>query len=193
MSENNITNTEEKKIENRKLDIMGINIDISQVLGTKIIDQYLTQLSEDDLKKIFSYISSDLFENDTIYSSEDSKHIKVLKIKERKRDQWGNYSTKEIPIGEYIKNHFNDRIKEELKKKVEEIIASDDYQERIDEIANELVEYSINGYKEDMKTRIRERLVGNVLDAEPVVDGNSLIGLIYKCIDERVFNSNRGY
>ena len=31
----------EQKIENGKMDIMGINIDISQVLGQKIIDQYI--------------------------------------------------------------------------------------------------------------------------------------------------------
>ena len=31
----------EQKIKNGKMDIMGINIDISQVLGQKIIDQYI--------------------------------------------------------------------------------------------------------------------------------------------------------
>ena len=40
---------------------MGINIDISQVLGQKIVDQYIAQLSDEDMQTILSYISSDLF------------------------------------------------------------------------------------------------------------------------------------
>ena len=39
-------NKGEEKINNGKFDVMGINIDISQVLGTKIVDQYLANLSE---------------------------------------------------------------------------------------------------------------------------------------------------
>lgn len=170
-----------ENIKNGEMNVMGINIDISQVLGDKIIDQYLTQLKEEDMETIMSYITSDLFTKEYYYNDNSVK----LKVKERVKDQWGNYKNKEIPIGELIKNHFNDRIKEELKKKVEEIIASTDYQERIESIANELVEYSINGYKEDMKDRIRERLVGNVLDAEPRYYGASLYEIINKIIDER--------
>ena len=69
-------------------------------------------------------------------------------------------------------------IKEELTKKVEEIIATDDYKEKIEQIANELVDYSINGYKEDMKNRIRQQLVGNIMDAQPQYCGISLVELI---------------
>ena len=169
-------------IKNGEMNVMGINIDISQVLGDKIIDQYLSQLKEEDMETLMSYISSDLFTKECYYSADNEK----LKVKERVKDQWGNYKDKEIPIGELIKNHFNDRIKEELKKKVEQIIASTDYQERIESIANELVEYSINGYKEDMKNRIRERLVGNVLDDEPTYCGVSLYNIINNVIDERM-------
>ena len=35
----------ETKVEKGKLDLMGMNIDISQILGEKIIDQYIAQLS----------------------------------------------------------------------------------------------------------------------------------------------------
>ena len=44
--------------------------------------------------------------------------------------------------------------KEDALRTIEEIIATTDYQEKIDQIANELVEYATNGYKEDMKNRI---------------------------------------
>ena len=77
---------------------------------------------------------------------------------------------------------------EELIKKVEEIVASTDYQERIDKIANDLVEYSITGYANDMKERIRERLVGNTINSTPYYDGRDLRSIIHECIAERLGN-----
>jgi uncharacterized protein with ATP-grasp and redox domains len=110
----------------------------------------------------------------------------IAYVKEREKNSWGNYKTNDLTIGELIKVQFNNRIKEELTKKVEEIIATDDYKEKIEEIANELVDYSINGYKEDMKNRIRERLVGNVMDTAPYYGGISLHSIINEIIDQRI-------
>ena len=176
-----------ENIKDGKMDVMGINIDITQVLGQKIIDQYIAQMSDEDMKKILSYISNDLFNETSVYNYDTGETVKKLIIKERTKDQWGNYKEKEIPIGELIKNQFNSRIKEELSKKVEEIIASTDYQKKIDEIANELVDYSINGYKDDMKARIRERLIGNVMDESPKYCGQPLLALINEEIDKRMY------
>lgn len=166
-----------ENIKDGKVDVMGINIDISQVLGQKIVDQYIAQLRDEDIETLMKYISEDLFTKGW-----DDK----LVIKRMEKDQWGSYREKEIPIGELIKNQFNSRIKDELSKKVEDIIASADYQKKIEEIANELVDYSINGYKEDMKNRIRERLIGNVMDEAPQYCGVSLINLINQVIDNRI-------
>lgn len=166
-----------ENIKSGKVDVMGINIDISQVLGQKIVDQYIAQLKDEDIKTLMEYISEDLFT-----STYDGR----LVIKRREKDQWGNYRDKEIPIGELIKNQFNSRIKEELSKKIEEIIASTDYQKKIEEIANDLVDYSIDGYKEDMKNRIRERLIGNVMDGSPQYCGVPLTVLINQEIDKRI-------
>ena len=73
-------------------------------------------------------------------------------------------------------------------KKVDEIISSEDYQKKADEIANELVEYATNGYKDDMKRQIRERLVGNVI-GDPFYNGRSLQDII----DERIQKFCRPY
>ena len=177
-------------MENGKIDVMGINIDISQVLGQKIVDQYIAQLTEEDMQTIMDFISKDFFvkKNQSIFNYETNKYDTkmVAYVKEREKDNWGNYKTRELTIGELIKNQFNNRIREELTKKVEEIIATTDYQEKIEQIANELVDYSVNGYKEDMKNRIRERLVGNVMDATPYYGGIDLLYLINSEIDKRI-------
>lgn len=175
-----------EQINNGKLEVMGINIDISQVLGQKIVDQYIAQISEEQMKTIMDYISKDLFSKESVYNYELEKRVEKLKITEREKDRWGSYTSKEVPIGELIKNHFNSRINEELKKKVEEIIATDDYKQKIEEIANELIDYSINGYKEDMKNRIRERLVGNVMDTMSSYGGVNLMHIINDAIDQRL-------
>ena len=173
-------------IENGKMDVMGINIDISQVLGQKIVDQYMAQLTEEDMQTVLDYISQDFFvkKNQSVFNYDTNKYDykMVACVKEREKDNWGNYKSNQLTIGELIKNQFNNRIREELTKKVEEIIATTDYKEKIEQIANELVDYSINGYKEDMKNRIRERLVGNVMNATPYYDGVDLRYLINKSI-----------
>lgn len=177
-------------MENGKMDVMGINIDISQVLGQKIVDQYMAQLTEEDMQTVLDYISQDFFvkKNQNVFNYDTNKYDykMVTCVKEREKDNWGNYKDNKLTIGELIKNQFNDRIREELTKKVEEIIATDDYKEKIEQIANELVDYSVNGYKEDMKNRIRERLVGNVMETTPYYDGVDLRYLIQEEINKRL-------
>lgn len=177
-------------MENGKMDVMGINIDISQVLGQKIVDQYMAQLTEEDMQTVLDYISQDFFvkKNQSVFNYDTNKYDykMVACVKEREKDNWGNYKSNQLTIGELIKNQFNNRIREELTKKVEEIIATTDYKEKIEQIANELVDYSINGYKEDMKNRIRERLVGNVMNATPYYDGVDLRYLINEEISKRL-------
>lgn len=184
----------ETKIEKGKMDLMGMNIDISQILGEKIIDQYIAQLSPEDMQKIIDHISSDLFETVKERNWETGEYNVSTKVRVERKEKscYGGtkYVNDEYAIGNLIKKLFNQRIKEELTKKVEEIIKSTDYQDKIDDIANELVEYSINGYKEDMKARIRERLVNNVVDPTPFYDGIDLRGIINQEINNRF---NGGY
>lgn len=177
-------------MENGKIDVMGINIDISQVLGQKIVDQYIAQLTEEDMQTVLNYITQDFFvkKKQSVFNYDTNQYDTkmVAYVKEREKDNWGRYTDQNCTIGEMIKRQFNERIREELTKKVEEIIATADYKEKIEQIANELVDYSVNGYKEDMKNRIRERLVGNVMDAAPCYGGVNLLTVINGEIDKRL-------
>lgn len=173
------------------MDVMGINIDISQILGQKIVDQYMAQLTEEDIKIVMDYISQDFLvkKNQSVFNYDTAQYDTkmVAHVKEREKDSWGNYKiNQQLTIGELIRQQFNNKIKEELTKKVEEIIATSDYQEKIEQIANELIDYSINGYKEDMKNRIRERLVGNMMDATPHYCGVDLKYIIQDEINKMI-------
>lgn len=180
----------EKMVNDGKMEVMGININISEILGNKIIDQYLAQLTDDEMKVIMEYISADFLvkKEESQYNFDNKEYEKVLKIeiKERKKDGYGHYHDSKYTIGELIRSKFNERIKEELIKKVEEIVATSDYQEKIDKIAEELVEYAINGYKEDLKNTIRNNLVNNVLRSEPIYGGESITNRIHHVINQRL-------
>lgn len=177
-------------MENGKMDVMGINIDISQVLGQKIVDQYIAKLTEEDMNAVMDFISADFLvkkENKVFnYDTKQYDTNMVVTVKESEKDFYGRPKTSQHTIGELIRNQFNERIKEELTKKVEEIIATADYKEKIEQIANELIDYSVNGYREDMKNRIRERLSGNVLDASPSYGGVSIQYLIEEVLNRRL-------
>lgn len=164
-------------MENGKLELAGMNIDISSIIGEKIVDQYLAQMSEEDMQTMINYITKDFFVRKDVFNYNTSKYDSKMVVAEREKDQWGSPKGK-MTIGEFVREKFNERISEELIKKVEEIIATEDYQEKIEQIANEIIDYSVNGYKEDIKTRIRERLVGNILDASPSYGGISLTEII---------------
>lgn len=178
-----------ENIKNGKLDVMGVNINIAEVLGEKIIDQYMGQLTDEDMKTIMDFISQDFLikKEQQIWNYDEQKYNTkmVTSIKRREKNSWGSYSG-DLTIGELIQSKFNQRIKDELVKKVEEIIASADYQEKIEEIANDLVDYSVEGYKQDMKERMRERLVGNVIDSQPYYGGYSIRDIVNRIVDERM-------
>lgn len=191
LEHNNKTFREENKmnesvIQNGKTELMGVNIDIASILGEKIIDQYIAQIKPEDMDALIKHITQDLFVYERKWDYNREEYNVNTKIKTTRVGAYGNTVVDEKAIGNIIKDKFNERIKEELCKKVEEIIATSDYQKCIEETANELVEYSINGYREDMKKRILERLSGNVIGAEPRYCGESLMSIIDAQISRRL-------
>ena len=184
-----IISTEDTKLVKGQIEVAGINIDISSILGNNIIDQYIAQLDDKAIKVIMDHISEDLFE-----PSSEFGHDKAPKLKYTRKSSNYYYNSNNTEfIADIVKNLFNKRIKEELLKKVDEIIASDDYQKRIEEIARDIIEYSINGYKEEMAKRICERLVGNVLDPQPNYDGKSLNEIIARIASSYIVHPANEY
>lgn len=167
-----------------QVNMMGLNIDIASTIGGMLADQYIGQLTPENMKILMDFITQDLFKSESRYDYTEGISKEILVVKEGKKNNWGE--TTKYSIGEMIRTEFNKRIEKELIKKVDEIIATTDYQERIDKIANDLVDYSITGYAEDMKNRIRERLVGGVIEPYPTYGGMNLKELIHHCINERM-------
>ena len=54
--EREVQRMSEMKIEGGKLNAMGMDINISEVIGSKIVDQWLAAISEDDMALILKAI-----------------------------------------------------------------------------------------------------------------------------------------
>lgn len=166
--------SEKLKFEDDKktVNTMGINIDIASIIGTQIAEQWLGSLDEEHMEVMINFLTDEYFEVKK-YDWQDIK-LKTAKV------QYG----KQYPI-DMVKQVFGEKTKEALINRVDEIIQSKNYKEEIDKIANELIDYAINGYKEDLKKELRQRLVNNVLAPTPEYGNESLITIINKIIDYR--------
>ena len=164
----------EMKIEGGKLNAMGMDINISNVIGEKIVDQWMASISEEDIGLILKAIDEEAFSR----SSDDRVYFK-----QKKKNSEGYYDRYEdTPLWKAIQEEFQVKFCDRIMKRMEDILESESYQARVERIAQDILEYAVNGYKEDIIKRIRERLVGNVLTANPYFDGMGIKEIISKTV-----------
>lgn len=161
-------------------DTSSINITVEEFIGECLAKKFIDSLTEEQINSVMEYAYSDLFKTEKNYSNdpEETEKIVVKTENDLPRDRWGDIDYKHPNLGYYTKEKFNEKFKELIVKKVDELISTDKYQEKATQIAEELVEYATYGYKEDLKERIRQRLVGNLVDTAPAYAGMGLIEII---------------
>lgn len=169
----NEVNTSEVKLENGTLNALGIDIKISDILGEKIVNQWMAQISEEDMQLIFDTLEKEVFSHN--YNDE-----KYFVTKMTSKDHWGNIQEVSTPIYKYAQNLYAQKFNERILAKVDEIIDSDEFEKRADQIAADIVDYATEGYKQDMITRIRERMIDNVITSTVYCDGQSLKEIIHQ-------------
>ena len=168
----------EIKMEKGKLNAMGMDINISEVIGSKIVDQWLATISEDDMALILKAIDEEAFG----HTYDDHKYF----VKEKKNGT-GYYAQTEVtPLWREIQKRFQEKFCDQIMDKMIEVMDSEAYKKRVDEIAQEIMDYAVEGYANDMKERVKERLVGNVLDGAPRYDGLSISEIVAMEISKRI-------
>ena len=177
--------------------VLGLEVQFSKMLGDVIIENYLKQLSEEDMKLIMDYISADLFEEVQDFKS-DSKDAVKKRVKEdwttHKAGSYSSYATEtHKSVGSQIKELFNARVKEDLKQKIEEIVTTQDYKDKIDLMAQEIVDYATEGYKEDLKKSIREKMIGNIMDNNVSYGGQNLIDVVHSVVQSYLPRNDSRY
>lgn len=154
------------------MDIMGVNINISEILGGKIANEWIASLDKEHMDAIIEHLTKEYFKTTAI----DKKIIIKTAISDWDRQKY--------PI-DAVQIAFAKKTKELLTERAEEIIKSAEYQKAINQMAEELVQYAIEGYKEDLKKEIKTRLVDNVLYT-PTYCGENIVALINRVIDSRL-------
>jgi hypothetical protein len=171
--------------------VLGLEVQFSKMLGDTIVEQYLKQITEDDMNLIIEYMTKDLFDYKTKHDYSTGEDIVTKIVKEdwekTKNSGYGWRDTETvISIGSQVKEMFNNRFKDLMKEKIEEILKSDEYQKKVDEVAHDVIDYCVEGYKVDLMNSIREKLIGNVMHNEPYYGGVGLKTLINQAIDNRM-------
>jgi len=175
----------ELKIDDGMLSTLGVDIKISDIIGEKLVNQWIARLSEEDMNVIFKAIDDEVFEK-TLY--EDSITLKTRTLVD---DRWSTTKYEDTPIWKIAKQKITASISEDIAKRVDAIIDSEQYQKRASDIANEIVEYATNGYKDDLKKRVYERLVVNTTEYMPQFYGQDLRSIIRDEIQHAL--GNGGY
>lgn len=156
-----------EEIKDGKLNAFGMDINISDVIGEKIVDQWLARLTPEDINLILNVIEQEAFS----HNYNDEKYFVTHK---ENKDSWGYGKKEETPIWKSIKEQFAEKFNKIIMEKADEILNSEEFQKRADQIAEELVNYATEGYKDDLKVRIKERLVNNTINDQPFYGGIDL-------------------
>lgn len=156
-----------EEIKDGKLNAFGMDINISDVIGEKIVDQWLAKLTPEDMNLILNAIEQEAFS----HNYNDEKYFITYK---ESKDRWGDRKKEETPIWKSIREQFAEKFNKIIMEKADEILNSEEFQKRADKIAEELVNYATEGYKDDLKARIKERLVNNTINDQPFYRGIDL-------------------
>ena len=156
-----------EEIKDGKLNAFGMDINISDVIGEKIVDQWLARLTPEDINLILNAVEKEVFS----HNYNDEKYFVTYK---EIKNSWGDRKDEETPIWKSIKEQFAKKFNKIIMEKADEILNSEEFQKRADQIAEELVNYATEGYKNDLKARIKERLVDNTIGAQPIYGGIDL-------------------
>ena len=103
---------ENKITDPRKVNMLGVDVNIADILGDKLVNQFIAQMTPEQTKALFDHVSQDLF---TVRKqlNDNGDWVEKIEIRTKRKDRWGHEVTDGQVIGEYIRNRFNDRIKEE--------------------------------------------------------------------------------
>ena len=163
-------------------EVFGVNLDISTVLSGEIVKRFMTQITPEQMQNILDDISKDAFKK---------KYDGTLEIKMEEDSRGYGFSRK--TLGFFVKEKFDEQVKEDLMKECLKIVETKDYKDKIHAWAEEMVDYCTEGYKDDLKKGLYQKLVGGVVDMDSMdmqrVNGHDLHYIIQQEINRFLSNA----
>lgn len=141
------TEEEIKDMKEGKANLAGFNLNLNKILGEKVAEEFLSQITTDHLKVIYDYMIKDIWKED--YNKKPILNYKT-----------GSYGSQNPPdMATYAKREFENAVKQIIQDKILEYVNSEEYKKKAENIAKEIMDYAVNGYKEDMISVLRKRLL----------------------------------
>ena len=157
-------------------EIGGINTPIGQILGEKLVASLMERITDEEFEVLYNYMHDQTWKKD--YTEE-----KVI-LNYTKKDNYYNTIATAPTLATYAEKLLSEKMKEKIQAKVEEITSSEEFLSKADQIAQEIIDYATEGYKNDLKQRVYERLVANTVDSSIYYGGRDLRSVIYECIHD---------
>ena len=158
--------------DNKSLDVDGLKVDMSVAIGDFFVKKLMAEMTEPDFKKLYDAILSDVFtcsdyELDHCKTEKERKEYiekfgMLGKVKEDRTDRWGN--VEEYSLAGYARKRFDEKFKDDIIKRINEIMNTEDYQSRVDKVAHEILDYATEGWKNDAINRIRCAMIDDRLN-----------------------------
>lgn len=189
-------NNNQINVDNQgNLNMLGMQLKISDIIGDKIVDQFMATISPEQMESITRVLFNEVFrkydKNEYDADSQEYKKIECTEFKSKTEQpkSWGSgYETVESPIYSRAKSTLMTKYSDMISEKVVEYLDSDEYKNKASEIAKDIVNYAIEGYKEDIIKGVRERLVLPVI--YPNYDKNNIDTTIREAVSKEISNHN---
>jgi len=186
---NKIITSEENAtlINNGNMNLMGMQVKISDIIGDKLVDQFMATISPEQMEEITKELFKEVFEEvvKEEFDTTDNKYKKIKSVKFKTDQYTGGWNSRREDTAVYarakatIKTKYTNMIED----KILEYMNTDEYQEKALHVAKEIADYALEGYKEDVIKSVRERLV------EPVVQPNYPYMTIRDVIQQEIQNA----
>jgi hypothetical protein len=159
MSENQkqIPGTPITENPDKTINMMGMQVDLSSKLGEELSKILSCQFTEEEMEALLTYIKSDMFTTSKSFNENEKDKVLVKQILKKSYYSDDKYEPAS-PIVTYVAQEFHRRYKDMIVAEVDKILASEEYVQRIEKIAQDLVDYVSEGYKEDLMNSVRARM-----------------------------------
>ncbi|MBR6289210.1 MAG: hypothetical protein IKR19_07745 [Acholeplasmatales bacterium] len=152
-------------VNNGNLNMLGMQIKISDIIGEKIVDQFMASITPEQMDAITKVLFDEIFENITKseYDHESQQyknHIStVFKTTTYRKNYYGRTEEEETTLYKAARDTLISKYSKVISQKIEEYINSNEYKAKAESIAKDIMDYATEGYKKDIIEGIRKRLV----------------------------------
>lgn len=153
-------------IKNGEMNLAGMQIKISDIIGDKLVDQFIASISPEQMEEVTHAFFKEVFEEVTREefdaSSNKYKTIKSYGFKKKgESGSWGHRS--DTPVYERAKATIRGTYTVMIEQKIIDYMQSQEFKDKAEVIAKEISDYALEGYKEDVIKGVRSRMVEPVL------------------------------